>query len=120
MTAQIRRECCLGSDDHLAVAASTAGRSPGHCGEQTEEPWIPAVRYVFHLGASHGSIFERLTSAPWRTRPERGQEVRRLSEATSEAEVTTVGVQRWTSTLGKGTLCPDRGLCPPAPSHSGA
>jgi pimeloyl-ACP methyl ester carboxylesterase len=53
-------------EEIVIVAHSMGGlvaRSACHYGEQTEEPWIPAVRHVFYLGAPHlGAPLERLTS----------------------------------------------------------
>ena len=57
-------------EEIIVIAHSMGGlvaRSACHCGQQTEEPWIPAVRHVFYLGAPHfGAPLEHLTSyATW-------------------------------------------------------
>jgi pimeloyl-ACP methyl ester carboxylesterase len=53
-------------EEIVIVAHSMGGlvaRSACHYGEQTHEPWIPAVRHIFYLGAPHlGAPLERLTS----------------------------------------------------------
>jgi pimeloyl-ACP methyl ester carboxylesterase len=53
-------------EEIIVIAHSMGGlvaRSACHYGQQTEEPWIPAVRHVYYLGAPHlGAPLERLTS----------------------------------------------------------
>ena len=53
-------------EEIIIIAHSMGGlvaRSACHYGQQVEEPWIPAVRHVFYLGAPHlGAPLERLTS----------------------------------------------------------
>ena len=53
-------------EEIVIVAHSMGGlvaRSACHYGEQSQEPWIPAVRHVFYLGTPHlGAPLERLTS----------------------------------------------------------
>jgi pimeloyl-ACP methyl ester carboxylesterase len=53
-------------EEIVIVAHSMGGlvaRSACHYGEQSQEPWIPAVRHVFYLGAPHlGAPLERMTS----------------------------------------------------------
>jgi pimeloyl-ACP methyl ester carboxylesterase len=57
-------------EEIIVIAHSMGGlvtRSACHYGQQTEEPWIPAARHVFYLGAPHlVAPLERLTSyATW-------------------------------------------------------